>query len=296
MSDMKIIDEKGSIFGRINAIDFSVILLLLCILPAFYFGYKVMTRKVEIPVKEYVNAEIECRFIKLRPDVLRLISVGDKDLDIRGEKMGEIIRLGRENPYFYTFNMGEGEEFVFEKEKVSLKEMNARLRLKTEVGDPGDNHLYYKGQAIQVGSIIDFNTDKYNCEVMVLKGREISEDRIVTLPVIFADLDETMLKNIFVGDREVNAMGSTIAEILELGEVEESALKIDLGEDNFVMSERSKKKQIYAKMRLSCESKLGQKIYFKSKVLRHDTTFRFITDRYAVNAMVRLPKLFKKMI
>lgn len=42
---MKIIDEKGRLFGKINIIDFLVILFLLCILPGFYFGYQILTER-----------------------------------------------------------------------------------------------------------------------------------------------------------------------------------------------------------------------------------------------------------
>ncbi len=38
---IKIIDDKGMLFGKINIIDFMVIFLLLfTILPMFYYGYK----------------------------------------------------------------------------------------------------------------------------------------------------------------------------------------------------------------------------------------------------------------
>ena len=47
---MKIIDEKGRFFGKVNVIDFLVILFLFCILPAFYYGYKILSKKPLAPV------------------------------------------------------------------------------------------------------------------------------------------------------------------------------------------------------------------------------------------------------
>lgn len=38
---MKIIDNKGRIFGKINIIDFGVLLFVLFLLPMFYFGGKI---------------------------------------------------------------------------------------------------------------------------------------------------------------------------------------------------------------------------------------------------------------
>ena len=80
---MKVIDEKGRLFSKINVIDFLIILFLLCLAPAFYFGYKIVTKKpvVIAPEMEWIEIEANCRLIKLRPEVLQLISVGDKELD-----------------------------------------------------------------------------------------------------------------------------------------------------------------------------------------------------------------------
>ena len=43
-----LIDDKGRLFGKINIIDFLVFLFVLCVLPMFYFGWKIMSRKPEI--------------------------------------------------------------------------------------------------------------------------------------------------------------------------------------------------------------------------------------------------------
>ncbi len=45
---MRIIDERGMVFGKINIIDFLVVLFVLCLLPMFYFGYKIINRPQEI--------------------------------------------------------------------------------------------------------------------------------------------------------------------------------------------------------------------------------------------------------
>ena len=52
------LDDKGrlNIFGwRVNIIDFLVLVFLICLMPMFWFGYKIMTRPV--PVKVKVEAE-----------------------------------------------------------------------------------------------------------------------------------------------------------------------------------------------------------------------------------------------
>ena len=58
---MKVINEKGKLFGKINVIDFLVILFFTFMLPAGYFGFKILTTKppfVEEP-KEFVEIETD---------------------------------------------------------------------------------------------------------------------------------------------------------------------------------------------------------------------------------------------
>lgn len=40
-----LIDEKGRLFGKINLIDFLVIVFLLALTPMFWFGYKIFTKR-----------------------------------------------------------------------------------------------------------------------------------------------------------------------------------------------------------------------------------------------------------
>ncbi len=46
-----LIDERGRLFGKINVIDFIVLLFVLCLTPSLWFGYKIMTREVEVEIK-----------------------------------------------------------------------------------------------------------------------------------------------------------------------------------------------------------------------------------------------------
>ena len=38
---VKIIDKEGRLFGRINVIDFIVLLFILGLMPMFYYGYRI---------------------------------------------------------------------------------------------------------------------------------------------------------------------------------------------------------------------------------------------------------------
>jgi hypothetical protein len=172
---MRVIDEKGKIFGKINVIDFLVILFLLCLLPGFYFGYKILIKKSAAVIvsseKKFITMEINCRFIKLKPKVARAISIDDRELDENGQIIGEVVHLGEITPYIYEFNVGGGKKLI--KEDPILKQISATLRIRAKL--KGDN-LYYKDRQILDNSIVNFITDKYCVEAVVLLSSTATSD------------------------------------------------------------------------------------------------------------------------
>lgn len=46
---MKIIDEKGRIFGKVNMIDLLVILIILSAIPITYSAFKLLNKQVKTP-------------------------------------------------------------------------------------------------------------------------------------------------------------------------------------------------------------------------------------------------------
>lgn len=167
---MKIIDEKGKLFGKINIIDFLVILFLFFLVPMFYFGYKITREKPKIskevaelvePPKEPVEIELNCLLVKLRPQIASIISAGDKELDKNGDTIGEIVSLGKPLPYVYQFDVGITKKI--KKEDLVLKQIPATLKIKAETRE---NNMYYKGSQILDNKAFEFKTDKYQIEVM----------------------------------------------------------------------------------------------------------------------------------
>ena len=64
---MKIIDEKGRLFEKINIIDFLVAAFLLLLIPIYYFVHRVST--VETPKIEYLE-HLETVLLTLRVEEL----------------------------------------------------------------------------------------------------------------------------------------------------------------------------------------------------------------------------------
>lgn len=163
---MKIIDEKGKLFEKVNVIDFLVILFFLFLTPMLYFGYKVFHMKPAAPVRENKKdfTEIELRFIlkKIPPQVLSLISVGDKEISEDKENIAEILGLGEVMPYNYEVTVGSVKKVIT---NSVFKDLPVTLRIKAEIRQ---NSLYYKDRQITDNASIDFVTDKYKLEAFYM--------------------------------------------------------------------------------------------------------------------------------
>ncbi len=165
---MKVIDEKGRLFGKINIIDFLVIIFLLSLTPMFYFGYKISKQKgIEIKAqeqqptpKEFIKITINCKFVKLRPKVLEIISRGDKELDSNGNLIGEIVSLGAISPYVHKLNVGLDQKLI--QEDSELKQATVTLKINAKVDG---QKIYYKDKQILIGSTLEFSTGKYSVEI-----------------------------------------------------------------------------------------------------------------------------------
>ena len=280
---MKIMDEKGRLFGRINVIDFIVILFLLCLTPIFYFAYKVSAKKPEqisAPIF-FKETEIYCKFAMLSPEILKMIAVGDKQRDENNAVIGEIIWLGEAKSNKYVFDLGAGE--IKTEEDPILKELPARLKLKAKIKS---NSLYYDDRQIMINSPIEFKTDKYTIsaipDIEKIESIESIENTKLDFYVILKGIDDGKLKLISAGDRELDAKGDIAAEILNVGKVDIDTRDIALGAGMYVLGEDSNKKQIFTKMRMKCELRNDNILYFKGERLEYNSLFEFKTDKYTV--------------
>lgn len=285
---MKLIDEKGRLFGKINIIDFFVILLLLCLVPMFYFGYKLYTkRKVAPPViapEVWADVEIYCRLSKINPEIIKVISVGDKEVDGDNNTVGEILWLGKSEPYKNRYDLGAGQLLITE--DSALREIPARLKLHVE---NRATNLYYREIILIYNTPFKFRTDKYDIEVIPVK--EVKVEKVVTahklkIDAILKELDSDTIKSISVGDKEIDENGDIIAKILAIGSADNNISEIDLGNGVFVIGDIDDKKQLNVKMSLKCEIDENNKLYIKGSNIAANSVFEFKTDKYMVRAVI----------
>ncbi|MFH1202726.1 MAG: DUF4330 family protein [Candidatus Omnitrophota bacterium] len=270
---MKIIDENGRLFGKLNIIDFLIIVSLICFITMFYFGYRLFSAKPKFSKKDFIEEVFDCQFIKLEPQIAKLISVGDKELNESGEVIGEIISLGEVGPYEYKIKVGPKEEFL--KTDKNLKQISARLKLIVGVRPDG---LYYKYSPIALNSIFDFATEKYS--VKAIRGLKNIEESLIDLYGSIKELNNDTAKLVLVGDKEVDENGQVIAEILNVGELENNIVNIDLGSGNFLQGVDPNRKQIFVKVRLKCKTDENSQIFYKDRKLTYNFPIEFNTDKY----------------
>lgn len=87
---MKLIDEKGRLFGKVNIVDFLILALIVAIIPAFVYTYKILG-KTPIPVS-YTWVKVEAVVFTI-PEVVRLIKPGDISFDEFGNTDARLVKI-----------------------------------------------------------------------------------------------------------------------------------------------------------------------------------------------------------
>lgn len=283
---MRIVDEKGRFFGKINVIDFLVILFLLCILPAFYFGYKIMTKKPVgvAPEKEFIETQIDFQLIKVKPEVAKIVSVGDKELDENGEIVGEIVGLGQSMPYKYELDIGGGQKQKIVIEDAILKQMEAKVKLKTELKQ---NNLYYKDVLIKVGSPLVFKTNKYSLTAIpFFEEKERIKERQILLKVKFSGVLPEIANIVRKGDVEKDPLGKMAAMITSIISNTPSQTQVlALKENRFITLTYPFSKDLLLVLDVQCIEKEGI-FYFKNYPLKMGNNITFATDLYSITGVI----------
>ena len=268
---LKIIDEKGKIFGKINLIDFLVIIFLFCFIPMLYFGYKIFSKKPAPGRYPLTEKEMSFVFRGVNPDTLKSIAVNDKEVNENGEIIGQIAWIGKARKHRDAFDNGLG---VIQTEvDPVLKDLPVSLKLKVEIKD---NAIYYKNKKIEASEPIYLKTEKYALWAFLYVEEKVD------LFVMLKDLSDEQVKLISIGDKGLDEEGDVVFEILNLGKIENDKREINLGNGNITSGENSAKKQISAKTRLKCNLGKDNKLYFEGEELAVNSLFKFSTDKYSV--------------
>jgi len=160
---LKIIDDKGRVFGRINIIDLGVLIILACMVMLLYFGYRVMARDRLMPELKPVTVEV--KFSNLAPELADLIREGDVEISDKGKAIGTLTKILSNKP----------SDIVLLTEKVFAvsphpfyKELKADLNILCE---DEKGRISYNKRIIKAGKEFVFSTDKYEVVGLITNVR-----------------------------------------------------------------------------------------------------------------------------
>ncbi|MDD5136746.1 MAG: DUF4330 family protein [Candidatus Omnitrophica bacterium] len=167
----KIIDQKGRLFGLINVIDLSVILILVSFVPLIFIGYKIVSMGEKTEDKEWVSVKI--KLVETEPEFSSIISAGDVEKDPLGKTIGRLTAIANvkpskvwvtvDNKMLTTIDHPVKKDIVVNADILCLKK---------------EGTLYYKAIPVKVGNAITFTTDLYN-----LPGLVVGLERDKTLDI-----------------------------------------------------------------------------------------------------------------
>ncbi len=301
---MRIIDEKGKIFGKINIIDFLVILFFFCIMPIFYFGYKILILEDKIP-KEFVEIETSCLLIKLEPEIAELISIGDKEFYENGELLGEIIELDQSEPYRYIFNLGANQIII--KDDPRLKQIKAKLKLKALVKE---NKPYYKDREIRVGLPLELETEKYSIEIVPTEAEEEEiEEKKIILSMKFISIFPEIAEVIKVGDERIEfekednngkkEVARVVARIEKIISNEQSEfISLSDRDKKWYITKHPKNRDLVLEIMVLCQVRKDDLFLFNDESIQsglfsfNDESikiglfYNFYTDSYSIDGMI----------
>jgi hypothetical protein len=154
---MKILDEKGELFGKVNVILFLVILFLLGFSYVFYYVYGIATLSSPPPTTTtYKKLIISLRVKNVEPYLAKVIKKGDFEESINDFKIATIENiLKAESSQVIKIDKGVAKEFKHPTNKDIVLEMIIFCEEKEGI-------FYFKGSPVKIDQKIIFSTKDYS--------------------------------------------------------------------------------------------------------------------------------------
>jgi len=273
---MKVIDENGRLFGKINVIDLAIILSVICIIAISITAFLMKKHAALGPEAEFTEVEMDFRLIKIRPATLPFIKVGDYAFDDKGNVIGEILLVEQLKPYLQNFDMGE--DMVLKKENKTLKELKAKLKLKVKIYD---NQLFYDNERLQAKSPIVFKAKNYRVLADPVFG-----NRWVRVRVKFSGIEQETVDLIKESDVETNLQGEAVSKIVKIiskKTVDSLILKVE--ENKFITVTNPYQIDLIATLDILCDERANG-LLFKGSILRLGDGLSFHSRDYFIKGNI----------
>ncbi|MFH1888955.1 MAG: DUF4330 family protein [Candidatus Omnitrophota bacterium] len=281
---MKIVDDRGRLFGKINIIDFAVFIFLLLLIPAVLVSCMaslMVPDKIDVEEREFTAIELPGYFVKIDPELMSEITVGDKEKNKTGEVVGEITWLGEPAAYVPSFNIG-GEAQIKSIENTS-KMIPAKLKLKVEIRG---RDLLYNDQQVFLAIPLLFAANGYCVEFVPEPTREKPKEKWAQIEVKFDSINSELIRIIKEGDVENDLSGHTIAVVDRIVETSPSEFLAFMPSSGMLKAiDHPFLMEMVVLFSILCQEKGGD-LYFNNSAVKIGNTFSFITKTYAFSGKI----------
>lgn len=275
---MKIIDEKGRLFGKVNIIDSLVIFFILFVLVSLYFGHKRFSNIVSPPVSTAnpLSLEFYATANGMSPEVAKLILVGDK-VSENGNALAEILDLGKAEVDVREIKIDQDE--VVSVSDPGFLQLPLKIRLNGEIKQ---DYFFYKGEKLRLGSNIPFNNEKYKIMIRIDSsvGRACKLSPF-ELDISLAPLNQNQIKLISSGDKFIDDLGG--GNILNVGEPVLYTLD---SKERRTSSLQQLLSEVVIKARLLGQIKDGY-FYYAEQKINVGSKIQLKTGKYKVEGVVK---------
>ena len=166
---MRFIDKKGRLFGKINIVDFFIILLLIIIIPGFFSVYKILGRRPSWVPSKWIKVEAVAFTI---PEITELIKPDRVSSDRLGHPHAKVLRILERGP-------GYGQILKSTIRRGDLPEYEERIPVFLEMelfcSLSAENEPYYfmrKPLLVSMEASHNFKTLRYEINFYVLKIKD----------------------------------------------------------------------------------------------------------------------------
>ena len=282
---MKLIDDKGKLFGKINVIDFLVILFFLGLTPMFYYGYKIAAyNQAETPIlKKSHYQEFEIIFPNIPKKFIPMISVGDKQYK-KNKFVAEMIKIIDKKPSQIKLSKGQFEEVQHVINLENYFDLITRMKL---LVTPTMGNFYYQGKLIKVDEKFTFSTDKYSINGTISFPGSLQKygSNRITISIQVNNLLPEIASAIKIGDKEVLAEKNiTIATIKGIIKIE-NAKVVRFHEGIAKEFENPFYRDVFLDLKIATDESKNEP-FFKNKSIKIGHTISFSTNRYAITGTI----------
>ncbi len=273
---MKIIDDKGRLFGIINIFDLAVLVIVILLIPMGYFGY-VIYKKTHLRIQKNevksisFSSDVNCLFFGVHPNIVKKIRIGDMEKDEHGEVIARLKGFKQPQPYTEKLNLNDHESILLV--NSNLQQIPAAFQMKLFIKE---NKVYYKNlnNEIKIDSLITFETSKYKLACKIKEGKKkIISSKWISLKARFFIMPE-------------------IAKIIKDGDMDwdesKGQLKVEsvLSSKSWnVVSPNENYQEVVLSMKLRCIIE-NNDCYYDNSLVRIGRNIQFTSDIYSITGTI----------